>query len=103
VLPQMAGPGPEQVFFVVASTDLERAEIMMKRIREQMAKIEDLTANGDFEVSASSVAHPDCAPHSAIGRQVQEVADRVTVMVRAALATNKNHSQPKSKEVAGKL
>jgi signal transduction histidine kinase len=103
VLPPMASSGPEQSFFVVASTDLDRAEIMMKRIREQMAKIEDLNANGNFEVSASAVAHPDCAPYSAINRQVQEVADSVTVMVRAALATNKNHSHPKSKEVVAKL
>jgi hypothetical protein len=96
VLPPMAVAGPEQTFFVVASTDLARAEIMMKRIRGQLAKLEDLTANGDFELSASAIAHPACAPHSAIARQLQEVADRVTQMVRDALAANRNHQPRKT-------
>ena len=98
VLPPMAMPGPEQAFFVVASTDMDGVEIMMKRIREQMAKLEDLIANGNFEVSASAIAHPNCAPQLAIVRQVQEVADSVTTMVRTSLAANRTHLQLKSRK-----
>ena len=56
VLPPMASAGPEQSFFVVASTDLARAEIMMTRIREQLGKLPALKAGGEVEVSL------DCDP-----------------------------------------
>jgi hypothetical protein len=59
VLPPMAAQGPEQTFFVVASTDLIRAEIMMTRIREQLGSLPELTASGEVEVSASAVPLPD--------------------------------------------
>ena len=92
VLPRIAAPGPEQPFFVVASTDLERAEIMMRRIREQMGKLEQLNAHGVFEVSASAVPHPDPGVDQSLEKQVQEVAANVSEMIRAALDQS-SHSE----------
>lgn len=97
VLPPMTTPGPVQTFFVVASTDLTRAEIMMTRIREQLGKLPDLKASGDLEVSASAVALPDPAAGQKLEEQVREVADRVTEMARLELSTERNSSSVEKK------
>jgi signal transduction histidine kinase len=89
VLPPMAGPGLAQSFFVVASTDMKRAEIMMTRIRGQMAKMPELKANGEFTVSAAPISLVDLPPKptdGALEQQVAAIAQRVTEMVRAAVA-----------------
>jgi signal transduction histidine kinase len=85
VLPAVAGTGPEQTYFVVASTDLERAEIMMTRIREQLAKLEALQVNGEFKVSAASVPLPGDGAQKSLAQQVEAVADAVTELVRVQL------------------
>jgi hypothetical protein len=86
VLPAMTTPGPEQTFFVVASTDLAKAEIMMTRIREQLRKLPGLNASGDLEVSASAVTLPDLGADLTLEQQVQAVAEQVTEMARSALS-----------------
>jgi len=68
----------------VASTDLERANIMMARIREQLGKTPELNGTGELEVSASTVRLPEGAGQSLEG-QVQEVAGTVTEMIRSAV------------------
>jgi phosphoserine phosphatase RsbU/P len=93
VLPPMAGFGPEQSYFVVASTDLARADVMMARIRGQIAALPELKAGGEFEVSASEVPLtdlPDTKSSDAtlLETQVAAVAHRVTEMARAALAAS---------------
>jgi signal transduction histidine kinase len=93
VLPPMTGCGPAQTYFVVASTDLSRAEIMMTRIREQMGKLAELNSSGDFEISASEVPLPDPAAGHSLQEQVQEVADRVTEMVRAIVGPQLNSTK----------
>jgi hypothetical protein len=76
---------------VVASTDLEHAEIMMVRVRGQMEKMPELKASGEFDLSATAVALPLASGKQSIeemslDKQVATVADRVTEMVRDALA-----------------
>ena len=87
VLPPMATSGPDQTLFVVASTDLERAEIMMTRIRQQLGKLEDLDAQGTFEVSAVEVPVGDLAGQ-ALQLQVQNVSDRVTEISKTTLESH---------------
>ena len=87
VLPAMTAAGPEQSFFVVASTDLEGSAIMLRRIREQMEKLEELKANGRFELSVVEVPPPDTDNGLSLHLQVQEVAERVTAMAKDALNT----------------
>lgn len=85
VLPSITMPGPDQTFFVVASTDLERAEIMMTRIRGQLGKLEDLNTHGTFEVSAINVPLPDASGQRPLEEQVRAVADQVTTLTQNAL------------------
>ncbi|MGH9641847.1 MAG: hypothetical protein ACRD3Q_05435, partial [Terriglobales bacterium] len=73
----------------VASTDMERAGIMMARIRGQMERMPELKTGGEFEVSAVPVPLasllgpvPDAI---SLDKQVAAVAERVTEMVRTAL------------------
>jgi len=86
VLPPMPTAGAEQSFFVVASTDLSRAEVMMARIREQLGKVRELKTSGEFKVSAVSVALPDPAAASTLEARMEAVANRVTDMTRLAMA-----------------
>jgi hypothetical protein len=90
----MMASGAVQTFFVAASTDLTRAEIMMTRIREQLGKVPDLSANGDLEVSAAAVTLPDAAGLS-LEQQVQAVADQITEMARSDLAEQRDSTQTK--------
>jgi hypothetical protein len=57
---------------------------MMTRIREQMEKLEELKANGTFEISALEIPLPDHAPETPLEKQVKAVTERATAMIRAA-------------------
>jgi signal transduction histidine kinase len=85
VLPPMTAGSAEETFLVVASTDLERANIMMTRIREQLGKVSDLNGSGELEVSASAVALPNRGAAHSLEEQVREVARVITEMVRSVL------------------
>lgn len=87
VLPPMAKSGPDQSFFVVASTDLERSAIMVKRIREQLQKVQELNATGTFQLSVAEIPRPDTADGDSLYLQVQEVAERVITMTTNVLNT----------------
>ena len=93
VLPPMTSAGPEQRLFVVASTEMERAPIMMTRIREQMEKLEELKANGQFEICAAEIPLPDPAPGDSLEEQVQAIAKRVMAMIRSATPPRTPHVQ----------
>ncbi len=90
VLPPMNMPGPEQSFFVVASTDLDRSAIMLKRIQDQLQKMDELRTSGTFEVSVAEVPLPDTGEGVSLYLQVQEVAERVTAMANDAVETMKH-------------
>jgi len=85
VLPVTGNVGFSETFFVAASTDLERAEIMMKRIREQLEARAGLKAAGVLKVSASAVALPSAEDGKRLEDRVRAVADRITEMVTLAL------------------
>jgi hypothetical protein len=93
VLPPMTTSGPEQTFLVVASTDLTRAEIMMTRIRQQLGNLAELSASGQFEVSASKVLLPDPAAGLSPEQQVREVAACVTEMAQTILVPQTNSAR----------
>jgi len=81
VLPPMTSVGPEETFLVVASTDLERANIMMTRIREQLDRVQDLSGIGKVQVSASVVSLRECNSGQPLEEQVQQVAGEIGEMV----------------------
>jgi hypothetical protein len=84
----MPSAAAEETFLVVASTDLERAPIMMSRIREQLGKVSELNTMGQIEVSAMVVPMPDRAAVHSLQDQVQEVAASVSEMVQTVLGGN---------------
>jgi signal transduction histidine kinase len=85
VLPPISTTGTEQTLFVVASTDLERANIMMTRIREQLGRVPELNGPGQLEVSALAVPLPDPGAGHSLDEQVQQVAARVNEKLQAVL------------------
>ncbi|HZQ70792.1 MAG TPA: hybrid sensor histidine kinase/response regulator [Terriglobales bacterium] len=92
VLPPMAANGTDETFLVVASTDLQRAEIMMTRIREQLGKV--LALEGTVELSAHAVPLPDRGATLSLQDQVQEVACTVGEMVRTVLEDKQDFPEP---------
>jgi signal transduction histidine kinase len=93
VLPPLAGAGADETFLAVASTDLEHAEIMMTRIREQLGKIGELNDGGQLEVSALAMPNPDLGAGGSLEEQVQAVACAVNKMVRSALGGQQSSAE----------
>jgi Histidine kinase-, DNA gyrase B-, and HSP90-like ATPase len=80
VLPAMAGNGPAETFFVVASTDMQRVNTMTARIMEQISGLPPLSGAGKVEVTAKPVATA-FAESQSLEEQVKAVADRVTELI----------------------
>lgn len=94
VLPPVATNGPEDTLYVVASTDMERVNIMITRITEQIGVLTHLKAAGTIRASARPVPLSATIRNKEPDRQVQEVADGVTQMVLADLVST-NGFKPK--------
>jgi signal transduction histidine kinase len=88
VLPVMRNTGNSETFFVAASTDLDRAEIMMKRIREQLTVGAGLKAACLFKVSATAVSQPSNEERRPLAERVQAVADRISEMTSLTSVLN---------------
>jgi hypothetical protein len=86
VLPVLGNNGTSETFFVAASTDLDGAEIMMKRLRGQLAAIPALNAAAVLKVSATAVPLPPTEESRPLEELVQTVADRINETVMLALA-----------------
>jgi signal transduction histidine kinase len=80
-LPAMGTTGPAEVFYVVASTDMQHVEIMTTRIREQLERVEELKTRGTVSVTAQPVELSAEISAAALPEQVRAVADRVTEMI----------------------
>jgi hypothetical protein len=85
VLPAMGSGGPSETFFVVASTDMERVEIMLTRIREQLGALPQLKASGTLTVTAKPLPLAAVAEARTLDEQVQRVANEVTEMAMQEL------------------
>jgi len=86
VLPVSGKVGLSENFFVAACTGLEGAEIMMKRIREQLQGAEGFKAAGGVKISATAVTMPARDAAETLDELVHAVADQVSEMAMAALA-----------------
>ncbi len=85
VLPAMASGSPAETFFVVASTDMARVEIMLTRIREQLGSVPQLKNNGTLRVTARPVSLQGAVEAKTLDLQVQRVADEVTELAMQEL------------------
>ena len=85
VLPAMGKSGPDETFFVVASTDMAHVDIMLTRVGEQLGALPQLKAAGTAQVTAQAVLMESLDGPMKLEEQVQMVADRVTEMIRQQL------------------
>ena len=97
VLPPLGSSGTVENLFVVASTDMQRVEIMMTRIRGQLESCTDLQAAGVVRVTAEPLELPPPAENSSLEEQVQRVADCATERIFRALKFSQEPS-PKVNE-----
>ncbi|MFZ3262743.1 MAG: hybrid sensor histidine kinase/response regulator [Terriglobales bacterium] len=100
VLPPMGGARAAETFYVVASTDMERVGIMLRRIREQMNALPQLRGAGTVQLAAETVGADLASPAQTLEQQVQSIANRVNEMILTGLAgqqkrTNVDLSNPK--------
>jgi signal transduction histidine kinase len=90
VLPPMWESGSNETFFVVASVDMEHAEIMTARIRALLERITDLKTKSTLTITTAPVEiQPVDAPQS-LEKQIEAVAGRVTEMIMLSMASTKS-------------
>lgn len=97
VLPAIGSSGPEETFFVVASTDTDRAPIMMTRIREQLEACAEVKSAGTVNLSVEAIPLPSGGQTEGLEQSVQDIASRVTELIMLDLGfkqnTNHNHEE----------
>lgn len=107
VLPPMETSGTPETFFVVASTDVQQAEIMTARIRAQMERIPDFKTKCSLAIVTTAVKLPSNISQQCLEQQVQTVADEVTGMITSSMEgkhlcermPTQTASQPKKKSI----
>jgi hypothetical protein len=87
VLPPAGPTGAAETLFVVASTGIDRVDIMVRRIREQLEKLPGLSSAARIEVKAEPISF-EASPTQSIEQQVKTVANRVQEMVLASLSNS---------------
>jgi signal transduction histidine kinase len=85
VLPPVGSTTATETFFVVASTDMQRAGIMTARIREQLEKIPDFSSRANLTITTTPVEITPAAPGESLTAQIQRVSERITAMVLLAM------------------
>ncbi len=100
VLPPMEASGAAETFFVVASTDMKRVDIMMERIREQVGALPKLKASGTLRVTAEAVPRPPAADPRTLEQQVWGVADCVTELIQQGLGSRQHFTEKESHQNA---
>jgi signal transduction histidine kinase len=92
VLPAMGKSGPDETFFVVASTDMEHVDIMLTRVGEQLGALPQLKAAGTAQMKAQAVVMESPKAPMKLEEQVQMVADRVTGMIKQQLVDKPSYA-----------
>lgn len=82
---------------MVACTDMERVNIMLTRIREQLEAVPQLKGNGTLSATARPIPLSRAAKAKTLEQQLQVVADEVTHMAMQELGC-KYAFDPKEKK-----
>jgi len=93
VLPPMWASGSTETFFVLASTDMERAPNMTTRIKEQIERIEGFNTKGRLTITTSPVQTASIDRTQALEKQLAGLAASVTDLI---MGTMENKSKRNS-------
>jgi hypothetical protein len=75
--------GQKSFFWVVARTDKKGADVMEKRIRGQLAELQDLKKNGIFcDVSSQALEIDTFASDSTLEQRVEVVSAKLETMLK---------------------
>jgi len=96
VLPPMGTAGAAETFFVVASTDMQRAGVMTTRIRQQLERTADLNSKCRINISTVPVELAAEILGETLEQQVQTVSDHVTGMIMAGLESTPDMEKPRA-------
>ena len=89
VLPTMANRSKGESFFILASTDLEGANIMLRRIRYQLERCAELTAGCALQLSAQDI-RPTRSNGESLEQLVNSVSERVTQIITGGSSSQKS-------------
>jgi signal transduction histidine kinase len=81
VLPPMGTSGASEVFYVVASTDLQRSGIMTTRIREQLDHLTDLKSKCSLTIGVVPIEIPAAQAGETLEQQVEAVSGCISQMI----------------------
>jgi hypothetical protein len=79
----MTAPGFGETVFIVASTDMKRVGIMLRRIQEQMKSLAGLQSSGTVQITSQALQGVTPSPVQTLEQQVEEVAIRVQEAILA--------------------
>ena len=85
LLPALETAPEGETFWIVASADASGAEILTKRIREQLDRSPELKAAASYKIAIVPVSLPPGGSEKPLEKLVQEVADGITAVVLTAL------------------
>jgi signal transduction histidine kinase len=98
VLPAMGTSGASEIFFVVASTDLQQSGVMTARIRELFDRSADLKSKCALTIGVVPVEIPAVQAGETLGQQVEAVSGNVSQMILKSME-RKHLSVGKSAQV----
>jgi sigma-B regulation protein RsbU (phosphoserine phosphatase) len=85
LLPALETAPPGETFLIVASADVSGAEILTKRIREQLDRSPELKATASYKIATVPISLPPGGTKKPLEKLVQEVADGITALAQGAL------------------
>jgi hypothetical protein len=80
LLPALETAPQGETILIVASADASGAEILTKRIREQLDRSPELKATASYKIAAVPISRPPGGTEKPLEKLVQEVADGITAV-----------------------
>lgn len=82
LLPKFGREEGCESFFILASTDLEHAQLMLRRIRDRLSGLPDLHSSDTVTVSARGIWLPTRSGDNSIQELAAQVAERITRLTK---------------------
>jgi len=92
LLPSIGQPEIGEVFFILAAADSLGADVLVKRIRDQVARCKEVTANSVLDVSNQLVETPEKNNERSLDIQVLTVATNIASMMNQAVEKGQSHN-----------